>query len=347
MFNLVSSVLTLLALSCAQKQVNAYSASSVPRAISEKFLEANTEKDTMLYIYNSLASSGTQACNAIIQTVLSDDKLEESQLQAMEKVWSVHCSQMNKHLDTTSSLVFPTLNKSGLNFSQDKIAEAQKKLRDTMSSADKTIKGLVSDDKSTSAMGSVVKYQKALMDLLYLQNEEIMVGAKSSVDKKVWDKMNKEFMSQGGDMGSFIHFMGVDEFRNGWGKGQPGFLWNLVFSKNLKDFEVAFGEPMEILEKAFNGQETLDLSFTPTLHTPTPSTSINMVDAVTEPAASTVKKEDESSDSETAAEPAATIVQDEESVQPNQSSEAVVYKKRKRDMIRNLFKRHRRKTVDA
>jgi hypothetical protein len=212
------------------------------------------DRDTLILIYESLCKEGA-ALGTIMNKLKSNDQIQDWQVSSVQTLWDIHSNHMSKHLDITEGFLLPRLKKYVSTIPEQTILDSHKILRIHLSTIEESVRTLDNSanggGRSLSLATVMDNYNDDLQAHFVRKTDTLLWQAKSSMTRFQWARTMQNYMEKGGvEMGSFIHFMGVDTFRDEWMSfcKLPRFLWGVHFKTNWEMFQDKWGRHVSALE---------------------------------------------------------------------------------------------------
>jgi len=198
-------------------------------------------RDTLALIYDSLHGE-CATINRILDGVDARSALPDVQVDAIKSLWAVHATNMRKHLDSSETFLLPKLQEHA-DIPSDSVIKSHRNLMSHISTIDSTVSTLrpgAIGKKEAALFATYNSYSNDLRDHFAFQKQSILCQSKQAMTASQWGRTLQKFMEKGGvEMGSFIHHMGVETFRQEWMSfcKLPSFLWSVYFRKGFDQFQ--------------------------------------------------------------------------------------------------------------
>lgn len=207
-------------------------------------------EDGWMHAHNALRGELKDFVDAIQVYKQRSGDANEWAITAIQKIWKEHMIHMHAHHGSEDDIMTPFM-MTRINL-PEKLTDDHKEIVDLMNNVTKAIETLKPGDSLDGILDALESYDGALRP--HLEEEEAIglpllrayfepdeVGA---VIQKILSK------SPGVELGSFIHYMGIQDFRQKFMKANkiPFFVWYIVFQSKYKYYMRNFKEPIDSLK---------------------------------------------------------------------------------------------------
>lgn len=174
-----------------------------------------------------------------------EEKLEEEwKVTSLLAMWKHHRNHVVCHHTAEDVVLQPALEKR---FKYpEKAGEGHKDLENLLHDVDKALSSWQQSSKTnvdaTNVLSQYQIYDKAMREHLHAEEVLGVPLMRAFFSQAEFKPIGRELGKQGGPPGSFVYFIGEDEFRDGFmtRHNMPFFLWYMVFGPALKEFKNDF-----------------------------------------------------------------------------------------------------------
>eukprot|EP00538_Stauroneis_constricta_P000755 CAMPEP_0119570582 /NCGR_PEP_ID=MMETSP1352-20130426/43686_1 /TAXON_ID=265584 /ORGANISM="Stauroneis constricta, Strain CCMP1120" /LENGTH=535 /DNA_ID=CAMNT_0007620251 /DNA_START=119 /DNA_END=1727 /DNA_ORIENTATION=- len=213
------------------------------------------DRDTLALIYDSL-NGESDTLDKIVGSLDSKSTLEQWHVTAIKSLWDVHADNINKHFDITETFLLPKLKKHASTIPDAAIIRSHRSLKAQVSSIQSSISvlrpGRLDKKYRRNLAHELNAYNSDLRDHFAFKKRSVLNQSKSAMTPFQWGRTLQKYMEKGGvEMGSFIHHMGVETFRQEWMSfcKLPQFLWGVHFKKGWEKFDNNWQRHVSALER--------------------------------------------------------------------------------------------------
>eukprot|EP00815_Leptocylindrus_aporus_P004860 CAMPEP_0116060754 /NCGR_PEP_ID=MMETSP0322-20121206/6616_1 /TAXON_ID=163516 /ORGANISM="Leptocylindrus danicus var. apora, Strain B651" /LENGTH=239 /DNA_ID=CAMNT_0003545459 /DNA_START=107 /DNA_END=823 /DNA_ORIENTATION=+ len=199
------------------------------------------ENDGWMGAHNALRKEMTDIVNAL-NAVKSRGDMKSFEVTAMQALWKSHHDHVEAHHRNEDELFVPFL-KERFAYPEKAVADHSELVK-MFGEISGLVDSLKEGDKVDSLCEKMIQYEEEMDAHLKMEEDMCLPLMRAYFTQAEITPMVQKIVGAGvpQEMGSFIHCMGEEKFRNEFmvQEGIPGFVWYIDLRSRVKTFEKCF-----------------------------------------------------------------------------------------------------------